>query len=318
MINILILTEGGPSIGFGHITRCMSLYEAFDDVDANIKILVSGPDSVSPLLAGANYKLRDWHDNKIKYNDVIVIDSYLTDRNFYDKLVGKCKLLVCYDDYNRIDYPDGSIVVNCVVGAEKCRYQNKKNHYLLGGEFSSVRKKIVDANPIEINYTVGNVLITVGGMDFSPFLIKLLSNLSKAFPHIDYHVVVPQQTFFQKKRMLHVYPRLDIDAYINLIHKCDICISGGGQTTYELANLGIPTISVCLADNQIGNLQGWQESGFIEYAGKYDDIDIDEKIIAAMKKMTSHRSRYIKSQLGKNMINGKGSKRICQHILSSL
>ena len=317
-MNVLILTEGGPSIGFGHITRCLSLYEAFEDVDANIKMLVNGPDSVSPLLNGANHKLCDWHDKKIKDNDIIVIDSYVTDRKFYDQSAKKCKLLVCYDDYQRIDYPDGSIVANCVIGAEKLKYQNENNHYLLGGDFASVRAEIVDSDPIQIKYVIENVLITVGGMDFSPFLIKLLSDLAKVFPYLDYHVVVPQQTFFQKKRMLHVYPRLDIDAYINLIHKCDICISGGGQTTYELANLGIPTISLCLADNQIGNLQGWQESGFIEYAGKYDDIYIDEKIIAAMKKMTSHRSRYRKSKIGQNVIDGKGANRICQKIISLL
>ena len=51
---------------------------------------------------------------------------------------------------------------------------------------------------------------------------------------------------------------------LNLMLKSDICISGGGQTTYELARVGVPTIGICLAENQKNNLMGWKSLGFIE------------------------------------------------------
>jgi spore coat polysaccharide biosynthesis predicted glycosyltransferase SpsG len=31
MISVLILTEGGREAGFGHITRCTALYQAFEE-----------------------------------------------------------------------------------------------------------------------------------------------------------------------------------------------------------------------------------------------------------------------------------------------
>ena len=60
------------------------------------------------------------------------------------------------------------------------------------------------------------------------------------------------------------------------------------------------------------------KKGFIEYAGKKDDPDVCEKIIAAIKKLTSHRARCRKSWLGQKIIDGKGAGRICQKIISLL
>jgi len=318
-MKVLILTEGGPSIGFGHITRCVSIYQAFERVGVHPKILVNGPSSVIPLLSGAKHKTGNWQKWPIKNKDVVIIDSYLSDKKFYERLSKKSKLLVCIDDYNRIEYPDGSLVVNCVVGMEgKFGEKNPNNTYLLGSAFAPIRNPTMEADPIKASYTMSDILITVGGMDFSPFLVELLQKLAKELPYLNYHVVVPQQTHFEKKSILHVYPRQDTKDFIKLIQKCDVCISGGGQTTYELANLGMPTISVCLADNQIGNLEGWRETGFIEYAGKKEDPDICEKIIAAVKKMSPHRVRYKKSQLGQKIIDGKGAGSICQTIINSL
>jgi len=30
-MKVFIITEGGKNIGFGHITRCLSLYQAFEE-----------------------------------------------------------------------------------------------------------------------------------------------------------------------------------------------------------------------------------------------------------------------------------------------
>ena len=35
MKKVIILTEGGKKVGFGHITRCISLYQAFEEKGTN-------------------------------------------------------------------------------------------------------------------------------------------------------------------------------------------------------------------------------------------------------------------------------------------
>ena len=48
-VNVFILTEGGKNIGFGHITRCTSIYEAFDEIDIPPQFIVNGDGDIENL-----------------------------------------------------------------------------------------------------------------------------------------------------------------------------------------------------------------------------------------------------------------------------
>ena len=91
-MEVLILTEGGEKIGFGHITRCIALYEAFEEKDINPKLLINGDNSILYFLRYKNYQRFDWIKNKEKLfqniakSDFIVIDSYLAEKSIYDKI----------------------------------------------------------------------------------------------------------------------------------------------------------------------------------------------------------------------------------------
>lgn len=37
----------------------------------------------------------------------------------------------------------------------------------------------------------------------------------------------------------------------------DLAISAAGQTLYELARIGLPTIAIAVARDQLGNVEGW-------------------------------------------------------------
>jgi len=88
-MKVFILTEGGKNIGFGHITRCTALYQAFEERGIIPKFIVNGDDSVFDLLADKNYEIFDWIDEKerllelIQNVDIAIIDSYLADISIY-------------------------------------------------------------------------------------------------------------------------------------------------------------------------------------------------------------------------------------------
>ncbi len=79
------------------------------------------------------------------------------------------------------------------------------------------------------------------------------------------------------KSELIYYP--DANMMRRLMLESDIVVSGGGQTLYELARIGTPVVAVGLALNQLHNLDYWQTTGFIEYAGFWDD----NKLISNVK-----------------------------------
>lgn len=49
---------------------------------------------------------------------------------------------------------------------------------------------------------------------------------------------------------------------LSLMLKCDIAVTAAGQTTYELARIGLPTIAIGVVENQKFNIDGWLEIGF--------------------------------------------------------
>jgi len=103
----------------------------------------------------------------------------------------------------------------------------------------------------------------------------------------------------------------------NLMLKCDICISAGGQTLYELVRVGLPTIGICFADNQIVNLQGFRKKSFFRYIGSYKETNILDKISEAIRYFESQTIRSKSSITAKSLVDGKGADRAVKEILCS-
>ena len=94
----------------------------------------------------------------------------------------------------------------------------------------------------------------------------------------------------------------------------DVAISAGGQTLYELARVGVPTIGICVAENQLGNLKGWGKAGFLEYAGWYKKSDLMKELKRSLEYLEDASVRKSKSKAGKEFIDGKGGFRVIDEI----
>ena len=136
-MKVFIITEGSKNIGFGHITRCISLYQAFKKRGIIPKFIINGDDPVKDLLKGLNYQIFNWLDEKsrlfekVKDADIAIVDSYLADISFYNTLSDLVRLGVYIDDNKRLDYPKG-IVVNGNIHVEELDYSKKDGvKYLL-------------------------------------------------------------------------------------------------------------------------------------------------------------------------------------------
>ena len=304
-MDVYILTEGSKKVGFGHITRCISLYQAFEERKIIPKLLVNGDSNVRIFLKGLNYQIFDWLKEKnetyklLEKTDIVIIDSYLADLNFYKKISKIVKTPVYIDDNKRLDYPSG-IVVNGAIYAEELNYPQEEGiTYLLGNKFLPLRKEFWYVPKKVINEKIKNILITFGGIDDYGLSYKIKNKLNDKF---NVFIVDPKKKRFTARKM------------IGLMLKSDICISGGGQTTYELARCGVPTIGICFAKNQIFNLKGGQKEGYLEFAGWYNDKNIFKKIENNLTSL-NYKKRVKMSMAGKNCVDGKGTRRIVTEIL---
>ena len=101
-----------------------------------------------------------------------------------------------------------------------------------------------------------------------------------------------------------------------LMLACDVAITGGGQTTLELAATGTPGLALRLADNQTGNLEGLSATGALRWIGDSKDTNLKQKLISALRDLAENReTRDEMSRAGRQLIDGAGTERVARAIL---
>ena len=328
MMQCFIITEAGKEIGYGHVVRCMSLYEAFETKGVSSCFIVKGDRHVEQLLKGKNWVSLDWLENgnellsKISNSEVVVLDSYLADSSFYRKIAKIVKKPIYVDDANRIDFPRG-IVVNGGIFAKELPYKiNWETQYLLGTKYSLLRSAFGNVPNKVLRSGIEKIMVTFGGDDMKNATPQILHFLNETYKGVRKCVVVGMgfQNINEIEEASDETTELiyapDAQKMLEVMLDVDITISAGGYTLYELACVGVPTIGVCITEHQVRNLVGWQKKGFIEYVGWYNDKNVFLKIKKAIRNLSSHSERIKRSKIAKKLVDGQGAKRCIQKIIN--
>jgi spore coat polysaccharide biosynthesis predicted glycosyltransferase SpsG len=307
-MKVFILTEGGKNIGFGHIARCNAIYEAFEEKGILPSFIINGDEAIRNILKNKKYKISNWLKEKdrlfdlVDTPDAVIIDSYLADLSFYKKVSEIAKISVYIDDIKRLNYPYG-IVINGSIYAQRLTYPKRQEvFYLLGSQYMPLRKAFWDVKEKPLNKNIKNVLITFGGTDHTIFSKDLTSYLKNNFDFVFLNASSNDA--------------VSAENMVKLMLKADICISGGGQTTYELARCGVPTIGIGLAENQLLNLKWWEKSGFLKFAGWSNNKDLFTNIKKLLED-SDYKERIKMSEAGRSFVNGQGARKIVEAVLKT-
>jgi len=328
-MKVVILAEGGRDRGFGHVSRCLSFYEDFTEKGLEATLIVNGDDSIRDFLKGKKHRIFNWLEKQdqlfeqIGEADVAVIDSYFANRKICQEVSMRVHCSVYLDDTQRLDYPEG-IVINGALGAEKIRYPIREGvTYLLGIEYAPLRKEFSKVPQKKIRQKVETMMITFGGDD-KGMTPRILKCLIKTYPGIRREVVVGRG-FKNINEIEKLKDPLTVPIYFpdaqgmkKVMLNADLAISGGGQTLHELARIGVPTIAIGLADNQLPNIKAWQKTGFVSYVGWYLEEGLLDKLKRKVDQFLPYETRKERSGRGRRIIDGKGVERAIDRIMLSL
>ena len=319
-MEVVILTEGGKDYGYGHVARCSSIHQAFEHYNISPKFIVNGDESIKSIVQDMNVEIIDWLYDSFNA-EIVLIDSYLADLTFYEEISKNSLLGVYVDDNNRLDYPKG-IVINGTLDTSDMGYLERDDiTYLIGNEFIPLRKDFWDIQKLKINDSIENILITMGGNDLRNLTPKILELLNDNFPKVNKKVIIADS--FKNTKEIEslkneyvelIYSPNSVEI-INAMSSVDLAISASGQTLYELACIGVPTIAIGIIDNQKNNIKNLVNQGFIEYAGCWNDDNLLENILGRINYLKDKNIRFDKRLLGIQAVNGKGSLNIVKNIL---
>ncbi|MBW7989195.1 MAG: UDP-2,4-diacetamido-2,4,6-trideoxy-beta-L-altropyranose hydrolase [Planctomycetes bacterium] len=326
-MKILILTEYGGDIGYGHISRCTSIYQAFEERGLMPELIVHGENHIEGLLAGKRYQLFDWINNRellievLRDCDIAFVDSYLAGAEIYELVSEQVGAAVYFDDDLRIDYPKG-IVLNGAISAEELNYPAREgDRYLLGASYFPLRKEFCNVPVKKIRREVETLMVTCGGSDMLNLTPAIQTFLNKTYPNLQKKIIVTRlfSNLAEIKKLQGDNTELlcDLNAvdFRSVMQDSDIAISAGGQTLYELASVGVPTVAICVAENQLQNISGWNKSGSMEYTEIYRDKRFLSNLDTALKVMMSYDKRLEYSVKSRELIDGRGAQRVCDLLL---
>jgi UDP-2,4-diacetamido-2,4,6-trideoxy-beta-L-altropyranose hydrolase len=326
-MKFVILTEGGHDIGLGHIARCTSFYDELEHIGHDVEFIIQGDDTIKNVLVNRVYSLMDWHGRMNEFLGVykdftaVILDSLTISQNDVSILCESNLKLLAIDDYLRNSYQN-SIVLDWTVNVEntnKHAHNSSNNLLLLGAEYAVVRKAFLN-HRIPRCTGFKSILITMGGSDIHNLSVPLLKSIFQSYSDIFLHVISGPFAL-NKDELLHlqshkiaVHSSLNAQQMCSLMSQSDLAISAGGQTLYELAAMGIPTITIQVIDNQNEDTEGWFNKGLIYKSYQWNERNLYEKILRNIEDL---RPRAVRQNI-RNKVKGSISSGSCSKIIKIL
>ncbi len=315
-MKIVFFTEAGTNIGYGHLTRCYSFFQAFEHKGFQPLLIVKSDVVLDTIVDSPNIQLFDWHSKVeetksiLNDTDIAIFDTYLVSPDLLVEYSANVKLPVFIDDFLRLQYPRG-IVFNGAIGAECLPFPfNNQVEYILGASFQPVRSDFWNSLKRQHNERIQRIFLTVGGNDIHGILPVLVDEILK----FGYEIEVVCGNNEKMKQWVEQKNQSSLRAHFNLsatqmrqlMYACDIAVSAAGQTLYELAATGLPTIAFSVADNQQTNLEGWTNAGFVFNAGNCKNSDFLSQINIKLKEIENIERRKESSKCGQTIVTGNG------------
>ena len=261
-----------------------------------------------------------------EYGTVILVDSYYATDSYLAAL-GRMAYVALMDDRGAHRYP-ADCVVNYNAPADykayRRLYQGSPVRLLIGSRYVPLRRQFTDGGAdggAKPEQPVRDVLITTGGGDSENIAGKILDKIySDAF---SFHLVTGRfNPFFRELKELerehgNIHIHHDVKDMAGLMRRCQIALTAGGSTVYELAALGVPFICFSYAENQEALVEyvGGRQIAGSAGAWHRDQPKTLETIGRLFKELAADPGlRRSYSESGRAMTDGKGAGRLAREI----
>jgi len=272
----VIRADCGPRVGNGHVMRTLALAQAWKDDGGDVAYFqaTTTPGIERRLQAervGVVYQAVEpgsdadaeslVHVAVARTASWIVLDGYhFSDR--YQHIVKRAGLrLLLLDDVGSSGHFYADIVLNQDLNAAESLYRNREPHakLLLGTKYVLLRREFrhCPRQPRDFGDRPKTLLVTMGGSDpdnVTRNVIEAVTESARA-DLIALVVIGPSNPHGPSlEAAAKDCPRIHLlrspTNLPELMAQCDVAITAGGSTIWELAYFAVPTIVLVIAENQ--------------------------------------------------------------------
>jgi UDP-2,4-diacetamido-2,4,6-trideoxy-beta-L-altropyranose hydrolase len=193
--------------------------------------------------------------------DWLIVDHYALDARWEKALRPSVKNIMVIDDLADRQHDCDVLLDQNYYADKQTRYKDKvtvdcklllgPNYALLREEFRFLREQVKVRNGY-----VKRVLVFFGGVDADNYTFKAIEVLAEVSPGLQVDVVIgaqhPFKEMIEKACIKHGYVcHIQTLRMAELMLEADFAIGAGGSASWERCCLGLPSLLVALADNQI-------------------------------------------------------------------
>ena len=320
---------GSPTVGFGHLRRSWTLALELRRQGAAVQFVAATREAAHVLrssgLPVAAATRRDpwsgvWSAIRASHAPVccVVDDPDCPAQHLAE--ARRHAPVACVDDTGLRAMPV-DLVVNGSAGAERLRYRGGLRHtrYLLGPHYILLRREFARAPRRVTRPKLSRVFVSIGGGAQRHALRELIGAARAVAPEAAIDVVVGPFGSALSRRDPRIAYHRDPSGIRRLMVRADVALSAGGQTTYELAATGTPTLGIRVAENQRLNLRGLSAAGALRDVGAPEEPGFRRRVERALRELARRpEARERMSRRGRQTVDGRGAERVAQELIRRL
>ena len=344
MLNVVFRTDAGPHLGFGHLTRCRALAYALGEQGATCFMV--GPAAVYRNHEDADL-FREWHpvpewvdeqSDAERFVEIArrlgraraVLDDYRIQEDYQRVMLQSGIRWLQFDSFARQPFL-GHWVLCASPSAtperyEPCRRQDG-TRFLLGPRFAVIRTAFRRAHDrAEVRTRVDRVVLCFGGGNdrgATKRVLEALSPLGSGYAGWDVIIGGTNPYRAEIAALLTEEPyrgrsRLHVDSHevVDLLSNADLGIISGGTISFEACAVGLPTVLLGVADNQMMNVDGWTRAGVSLSLGALDALE-PERVREVVGSLCSDSPLLqAMSKAAVALVDAKGGERVAHELLA--
>ena len=259
---------------------------------------------------------------KAKKPNWLIVDHYALDEQWQKRLKPYYEKLMVIDDLaDRKHHCD--ILLDQTFGRQQEDYSvfiPKDCQLLLGSEYALLRPEFAEWRQYSLERRTKpefkQLLINMGGVDIDNVTEDVLDKLKLCNLPSDINITVvmggssPHLEGVKSKAITLPYKtevKVDVGNMAEIMANTDIAIGAAGASSWERCCLGLPTIQIVIAKNQITIARSLVESGAIKLL----------KSIGSMSRVINNPTKWMLnvSNIARNVTDGLGVKRVASVLM---
>ncbi len=260
--------------------------------------------------------------------DWVIVDHYSlgeiwekTIKNGLKNFNKNTKILVIDDLYNRNHYCEILLNQNYFTNDNLDKYKNIlsiHSQLLIGPHYALLGKDYFGINNLtKKSREIKRILIYFGGVENSIHHKVIESISAEKFSEIIFDYIISKSSKYYsylkniENKVENIYVHDIKKTLADFILRSDLFIGAGGSTSLERLCLGIPSITIVLADNQQEISENLNNDKYIKLIG--NESSISHKMITKAIDDFIYKKVLLKD--GKELVDGYGTKRVVNNLL---